>query len=113
MAHTPAVNPEAWVFTDLDGRIESASPDIGSLLGVGELRRGDDLLQVLPLPRKALLFDIASAAQGWPTSRTISLETAWLRDRKVRYFVSRRVHEAGTGLFWLVDELSAGVSAAA
>src|SRR5688572_3913621 len=110
---TPAVTPEAWVFTDLDGRIESASRDIGNLLGVEGLRRGDDLLKVLPLPRKALLFDISSALQGWPSSRIISIETAWLRERRVRYRVSRRLQEAGTGLFWLLDELSAGVAAAA
>ena len=107
MAYTPAVNPEAWAFTDLDGRIESSSRGIGSMLGVGGLRRGDDLLNLLPLPRKALLHDITSALQGWPTTRTVAIETG-LRERKIRYRVSRRLQDEGTGLFWLLDELSSG-----
>ena len=107
MAYTPAANPEAWAFTDLDGRIESASRDIGNMLGVGGLRRGDDLLNLLPLPRKALLHDITSALQGWPTTRTVAIETG-LRERKIRYRVSRRLQDDGTGLFWLLDELSSG-----
>lgn len=109
---TPAIAPEAWAFTDLDGRIESASRDIGKLLGVGGLRRGDDLLKLLPLPRKALLYDIASAMQGWPPARTVSIEMSGLRERRVRYRVSRRLQENGTGLFWVLDELSSGTLAA-
>jgi hypothetical protein len=105
---TPAITPEAWAFTDLDGRIESASRDVGKLLGVRGLRRGDDFLKLFPLPRKALLFDIAAALQGWPPARTVSIETAGLRERKVRYRVSRRLEESGAGLFWVLDELSSG-----
>ena len=105
---TSAVTPEAWAFTDLEGRIESTSRGIGSLLGVSGLRRGDSLLNLLPLPRKALLYDIDAALRGWPTSRTVSIETPGLRERKVRYRVSRRLQQAGEGLFWLIDELSSG-----
>ena len=105
--HSPAVNPEAWAFTDLDGRIESSSRGIGSMLGVGGLRRGDDLLNLLPLPRKALLHDITSALQGWPTTRTVAITTPGLRERTIRYRVSRRLQDEGSGLFWLLDDLSA------
>ena len=105
---TTAVTPEAWAFTDLDGRIESTSRGIGSLLGVSGLRRGDNLLNLLPLPRKALMHDIDVALRGWPTSRTVSIEAPGLRERKVRYRVSRRLQQAGEGLFWLLDELSSG-----
>ena len=106
MAHiTPAVTAEAWAFTDLDGRIESVSRGVGHLLGVGGLRRGDNLLNLLPLPRKALLHDIDAALQGWPSSRTVTIEVG-LRERKVRYRVSRRLQHAGEGLCWLLDELS-------
>ncbi len=38
---SPTVTPEAWAFTDLDGRIESASRAMSSVLGVGRLRRGE------------------------------------------------------------------------
>ena len=113
MAHTHAAHSEAWIFTDLDGRIESSSRDVGSMLGVLGLRRGDDLLNLLPLPRKALVHDITAALQGWPTTRTIAIETAGLRQRKIRYRVSRRLQDDGTGLFWLLDELSSGATAAA
>jgi hypothetical protein len=105
---TSAVSPEAWAFTDLEGRIESTSRGIGSLLGVNGLRRGDNLLNLLPLPRKALLHDIDAALRGWPISRTVAIETPGLRERKVRYRVSRRLQQAGEGLFWLLDELSSG-----
>lgn len=104
----PAATPEAWAFTDLDGRIESASRGVGSLLGVGGLRRGDDLLNLLPLPRKALWHDIDAALRGWPSSRIVTIETPGLRERKVRYRVSRRLQQAGEGLFWLLDERSSG-----
>jgi len=104
--------PEAWAFTDLDGRIESTSRGVGSLLGVSGLRRGDNLLHLLPLPRKALRHDIDAALRGWPTSRTVSIETPGLRERRVRYRVSRRLQQAGEGLFWLLDELSSGDLAA-
>ena len=108
MAHTnPAVTLEAWAVTDLDGRIESASRGVGNLLGVGGLRRGDDLLNLLPLPRKALWHDIDAALRGWPSSRTVTIE-AGLRERKVRYRVSRRLEQEREGLFWLLDELSSG-----
>ena len=108
MAHkSPAATPEAWAFTDLDGRIESASRGVGNLLGVGGLRRGDDLLNLLPLPRKALWHDIDAALRGWPSSRTVTIEAGW-RERKVRYRVSRRLQQAGEGLFWLLDEPSPG-----
>ena len=101
---TAAVAPEAWAFTDLDGRIESVSRGVGSLLGVGMLRRGDNLLNLLPLPRKALLHDIEAAWRGWPSRRTVSIAAPGLRERKVRYLVSRRLQEVGEGLFWLLDE---------
>ena len=108
MAHTtPAVTLEAWAFTDLDGRIESASRGVGNLLGVGGVRRGDDLLNLLPLPRKALSHDIDAALRGWPSCRTVTID-AGLRERKVRYRVSRRLEPAGEGLFWVLDELSSG-----
>lgn len=105
---TAAVEPEAWAFTDLDGRIESTSRGVGSLLGVGGLRRGDDLLNLFPLPRKALLHDIDAAMRGWPSSRTVTIGAPGLRERKVRYRVSRRLQQVGEGLFWLLDELSSG-----
>lgn len=108
---SPAVTPEAWAFTDLDGRIESASRGIGSLLGVGGLRRGDNLMNLLPLPRKALRHDIDAALRGWPSSRTVAIEAPGLRERQVRYRVSRRLQEAGEGLFWLIEELSSGALA--
>jgi hypothetical protein len=110
---SPAVTPEAWAFTDLDGRIESASGAMSSLLGVGRLRRGDNLLNLFPLPRKALHHDIDAALRGWPVSRDMSIDVPGLRYRKVRYRVSRRLQEAGDGLFWLLDELSAGALAVA
>jgi hypothetical protein len=107
MAHiTAPLAPEAWAFTDLDGRIESASRDVGSLLGVGMLRRGDNLLNLLPLPRKAVVHDIEAAWRGWPSRRTVSIAAPGLRERKVRYLVSRRLQDVGEGLFWLLDELS-------
>jgi hypothetical protein len=106
MTTRAAPTPQAWAFTDVDGRIESASPDIGMILGVGHLRRGDDLLDVIPLLRKALLVDIEAALDGWPSSRTVSLDAPGLRQRSVRYRVSRRFQETGIGLFWLIDELS-------
>jgi hypothetical protein len=105
MARTiAAVATEAWAFTDLDGRIESASRDVGSLLGVGMLRRGDNLLNLLPLPRKAILHDIEAAWRGWPASRAMAIDAPGLRERKVRYRVSRRLQQTGEGLFWLLDE---------
>jgi hypothetical protein len=113
MTRTPTVVPEAWVFTDLDGRIESTSRGIANLLGVGGLRRGDNLLNLLPLPRKALMHDIDAALRGWPSTRTVSIDAPGLRERKVRYRVSRRLQQAGDGLFWLLDELSSGDLAAA
>ena len=113
MARTsPVVTPEAWAFTDLEGRIESASRDMGNLLGIGALRRGDDFLKLLPLPRKALVHDIDAALRGWPASRTVTIEAPALRERKVRYRVSRRLQPAGEGLFWLLDELSSDILAA-
>lgn len=111
MTTRAGLRPEAWVFTDVEGRIESASRGIGSLLGVGGLLRGANLLNLFPLPRKALLFDIDAALQGWPTTRTMAIETPGLRERRVRYRVSRRLQEAGTGLFWLLDEPSSGALA--
>lgn len=105
---SPAVTPEAWAFTDLDGRIESASRGMSSLLCVGRLRRGDDLLNLFPLPRKALQHDIDAALRGWPASRTMSIDAPGLLDRKIRYRVSRRLEAGGEGLFWLVDDLSEG-----
>ena len=113
---TAAVSPEAWAFTDLDGRIESASGAMSGLLGVGRLRRGDDLLNLLPLPRKALQHDIDAAVRGWPVSRDVSIDAPGLRARKIRYRVTRRLQQAGEGLFWLLDEVStsaAGVAAMA
>jgi PAS domain-containing protein len=110
---TAGVAPEAWAFTDLDGRIESASRAMNRLLGVGRLRRGDDLLNLFPLPRKALRHDIDAALQGWPVSREVSIDAPGLRERKIRYRVSRRFQQAGDGLCWLLDELSTGALAAA
>ena len=114
MARTTAtVAPEAWAFTDLDGRIESASHPMSRLLGVGRLRRGDDLLNLFPLPRKALQHDIDAALRGWPVTRDVSIDAPGLRERKIRYRVSRRLQQAGEGLFWRLDEVStsaAGVS---
>ena len=110
---SPAVTPEAWAFTDRDGRIESSSRGMSRLLGVGRLRRGDDLLNLLPLPRKALRHDIDAALRGWPISRTMLIDAPGLRERKVRYRVSRRLEEGGEGLFWLLDELSAATLSAA
>jgi hypothetical protein len=97
---------KAWAFTDVDGRIESASPDLGMVFGVGRVRRGDNLLDVIPLLQKALLFDIDAALNGWPSSRILSLDTTAFRTRRVRYRVSRRFQETGIGLFWSIDELS-------
>jgi hypothetical protein len=105
---TSAVTPEAWAFTDLEGRIELTSRGIGNLLGIGGLRRGDNLLNLLPLPRKALMHDIDAALRGWPSTRTVSIDAPGLRERKVRYRVSRRLQQAGEGLFWLLDEQSPG-----
>ena len=85
--HPDRYAPEAWAFTDLDGRIESTSRGIGNLLGVGGLRRGDNLLNLLPLPRKALMHDIDAALRGWPSTRTVSIDAPGLRERKVRYRV--------------------------
>lgn len=117
MAHTrTALTTDAWAFTDLDGRIESASLAISNLLGVGRLRRGDDLAGLIPLPRKALQHDIDAALRGWPVSRDVSIHAPGLRERKIRYRVSRRLEQAGEGLFWLIDEVStsaAGFSAMA
>jgi hypothetical protein len=110
---SPTVTPEAWAFTDLDGRIESASRAMSSVLGVGRLRRGDDLLQLFPLPRKALQHDIDAARRGWPVSRDLSIGALGLPERKVRYRVNRRLEMAGEGLFWMVDELSGPCAAAA
>jgi hypothetical protein len=113
---SPTVTPEAWAFTDLDGRIESTSRGMSSLLGVGRLRRGDDLLNLFPLPRKALQHDIDAAARGWPVSRDVSIDAPGLRERKIRYRVTRRLQQGGDGLFWLLDEVStsaAGVAAMA
>jgi hypothetical protein len=110
---TSAVTPEAWAFTDLEGRIESASRGIHNLLGVGGLRRGDDLLNLLPLPRKALWHDIDAAVRGWPSSRTLTIDAPGLRERTIRYRVSRRLQQAGEGLFWLIDELSPSTLAVA
>ena len=107
MARTStALTTEAWAFTDLDGRIESASLTISNLLGVGRLRRGDDLLNLFPLPRKALRHDIDAALRGWPVSRDVSIDAPGLRERKIRYRVSRRFQQAGEGLCWLIDEVS-------
>lgn len=112
MAHTsPALPPEPWAFTDLDGRIESASREVGPLLGLGVLRRGDDLLQLLPLPRKALLHDIEAALGGWPSSRTVTIDAPGWRERKVRYRISRPLQHAGGALFWLIDELASATPA--
>ena len=109
MINTSSVHlSEAWAFTDRDGTIESASRGVGSLLGSRGLRRGDNLLNLLPLPRKALLRDIETALLGWPAIRTMAIDAPGLRERKVRYRVSRRLQEVGTGLFWLIDELSSG-----
>jgi hypothetical protein len=105
-----AVTAEAWAFTDLDGRIESASRDMNKLLGVGRLRRGDDLLNLFPLPRKALQHDIDAALRGWPISRDMSIDAPGFRERKIRYRVSRRLQQAGEGLFWLLDEVSTGAA---
>jgi hypothetical protein len=107
---SPTVTPEAWVFTDLDGRIESASRGMSSLLRVGRLRRGDDLLNLFPLPRKALEHDLDAALRGWPVSRTVSIDAPGLRERKIRYRVSRRLQQTGEGLFWLIDEVSTGTA---
>ena len=104
---SPTVNSAAWAFTDRDGRIESSSRGMSSVLGVGRLRRGDDLLNLLPLPRKALRHDIDAALRGWPVCRTMLIAAPGLRERQVRYRVSRRLEEGGDGLFWLLDELSA------
>ena len=104
---SPTVAAEAWAFTDRDGRIESWSPGMSSVLGVGRLRRGDDLLNLFPLPRKALRHDIDAALRGWPICRTMLIDAPGLRERQVRYRVSRRLEEGGDGLFWLLDELSA------
>ena len=104
---SPTVAAEAWAFTDRDGRIESWSPGMSSVLGVGRLRRGDDLLNLFPLPRKALRHDIDAALRGWPICRTMSIDAPGLRERRVRYRVSRRLEESGDGLFWLLDEQSA------
>ena len=108
---TAAVSPEAWAFTDLQGRIESASRAMSHLLGVGRLRRGDDLLNLFPLPRKALQHDIDAALRGWPVSRDMSIGAPGLRERKIRYRVSRQLHAAGDGLCWLLDEVSTGALA--
>ena len=117
MARTStALTTDAWAFTDLDGRIESASLAISTLLGVGRLRRGDDLLDLFPLPRKALQHDIDAALRGWPVCRAVSIDAPGFRERKIRYRVSRRLEPAGEGLCWLIDEVStsaAGVAAMA
>ena len=105
---SPTVTPEAWAFTDLDGRIESASRGMCSLLSVGRLRRGDDLLNLFPLPRKALQHDIDAARRGWPASRTMSIDAPGMLDRRIRYRVSRRLEADGEGLFWLLNDLSEG-----
>ena len=110
---SPTVTPEEWAFTDLDGRIESASRGLSHLLGVGRLRRGDDFLNLFPLPRKALRHDIAGALGGWPVRRDVSIGAPGLRERKIRYRVSRRLQLGGEGLFWLLDEVSTGAAAAA
>jgi hypothetical protein len=38
----------------------------------------------------------------------MSIDAPGLRERKIRYRVSRRLQQAGEGLFWLLDEPASG-----
>jgi hypothetical protein len=96
-------SPYAWVFTDVRGRIETASRGAREILGHAWLNRGDDLLQLLPLPRKALALDIQIALTGWPTEREVTLRWLGVRPVVVRYRVSRRLQPEGAALYWQLE----------
>ncbi len=59
------------------------------------------------------MHDIDAALRGWPSTRTVSIDAPGMRERKVRYRVSRRLQQAGEGLFWQLDEQSPAMPAAA
>lgn len=98
-----STSPYAWLLTDIDGRIETASRGARALLGAVYLARGDDLLMLFPLRRKVLLFDIQVALTGWPTQRIVVVKPLGMRELTVRYRVSRRLKAQGMGLFWQLD----------
>jgi hypothetical protein len=98
-----SVSPYAWVFTDVNGRIETASRGARELLGNAGLDRGDDLLLLLPLPRRVLALDIQAALIGWPSERDVILKRLGLRRVNVRYRVSRRLKADGVGLYWQLE----------
>src|SRR5262245_4191128 len=103
MATHMSATPYAWIFTDALGRIETASRGARELLGHPELVRGDDLLRLLPLPRKALAVDIQMALTGWPTEREVTLRWLGVRPVVVRYRVSRRLEARDVALYWQME----------
>lgn len=102
IGQTTALEREAWAFTDFAGRIEAVSTGARRLFGVENLRRGDDLLYYLPLPRRALLFDIEVAMTGWPAQRSVTIRHTEEQTVTLQYRVSRRLERpnAGGGLYW-------------
>ena len=90
----------AWVITDAYGQIRRVSREARVLLGLGEARRGENLLRVFPEHCKALVFDIEVALTGWPTDRTLVLRPFTPRPRSIRYRVSRRIQTGQVELCW-------------
>jgi len=98
-----STTPYAWIFTDALGRIETVSRGARELLGHIGLERGDDLLMLLPLPRKALAWDIQMALTGWPSEREVTLKWLGVRPVIVRYRVSRRLEARDVALYWHME----------
>jgi hypothetical protein len=102
MATAIAVSPYAWVFTDIYGRIEMISPSACEFLGSSP-GRGDDLLMLLPIPRKTVLCDMRGALKGCPARRTVVVNPFGVRPLAVTYRVSPRLGSVGAALFWQFD----------
>jgi hypothetical protein len=102
MASNISVSPNAWVFTDTQGKIETISPNAREILGAGR-GRGNDLSKLLPIPRKAMLLDMEIALTGWPAQRTVMLQPFGVRPFAVTYRVSQRLKSGRVALFWQLD----------
>ena len=89
----------AWITTDQDGRIETASREARELFGA-HLARGSGIVDTLTLPRRAAHFDIEVALTGWPTERTVVVDGLGGRLRNLHYRVSRQMAMYANGLFW-------------